>query len=567
MRKVTTPPLPPPIYSGGSGASDYGGSIERNSKIINNNNNSSSYNSSNSSFTSSVVTDFIPSSSYTPSSLPSSSLSCTTPFSRSPSNNPNNKESQYSSENNSIYREQSTQNSGQSFIFQSPRNVFREISRSNPFNTFKSILLPSSPSKRNPPPRAPPKTWRARCTNYLLNLRKSATLDDLWYDTNLLRNFFFYFSSKDRCVLAQVCVRWRDILYSDPSYWKGLMPIIYYNELRSSSSRIRGNLYSSIDQRGFDSICLYGASDSEVFDFASRISPNSLKRMFIGSLRCSNITDKGLDIFLASLSQSLKKLELSGCNKISDSGLWTSLVPRLESLTILDCINIADETVAAIAQMLPELRELYLQAYHVTDTSMAYFGSSSSREKLQSLQLQHCWELGNQGVLNIAHGLPNLRRLSLSGCSKITDDAIEVIAEQLRGLKSLDLSWNASIGDAALEYIACDLSDSLQELILDRCPRLTDIGLGYIATMSQLSSLYLRWCPQIRDFGLQTICSMKSLKVLSIAGCPQLSLNGISCLVQCQQLLELELTNCPGVTSELVQFLKNNLPPECNITV
>lgn len=236
----------------------------------------------------------------------------------------------------------------------------------------------------------------------------------------------------------------------------------------SSSSRIRGNLYSSIDQRCFDSICLYGASDSDVFDFASRISPNSLKRMFIGSLRCSNITDKGLDIFLASLSQSLKKLELSGCNKISDSGLWTSLVPRLESLTILDCINIADETVAAIAQMLPELRELYLQAYHVTDTSMAYFGSSSSRERLQSLQLQHCWELGNQGVLNIAHGLPNLRRLSLSGCSKITDDAIEVIAEQLRGLKSLDLSWNASIGDAALEYIACDLSDSLQELILDR---------------------------------------------------------------------------------------------------
>lgn len=51
-----------------------------------------------------------------------------------------------------------------------------------------------------------------------------------------------------------------------------------------------------------------------------------------------------------------------------------------------------------------------------------------------------------------------------------------------------------------------------------RCLHITDIGLGYIATMGQLNFLSLRWCPQIRDFGLQTLCSMKSLKVLSLAG-------------------------------------------------
>lgn len=80
----------------------------------------------------------------------------------------------------------------------------------------------------------------------------------------------------------------------------------------SSSSRIRGELYLSIEIRGFDAICLYGASDSDVFDFASRVSPPALRRFNFGSLRCSNITDKGLDIFLASLSQSIKRLELSG---------------------------------------------------------------------------------------------------------------------------------------------------------------------------------------------------------------------------------------------------------------
>ena len=54
--------------------------------------------------------------------------------------------------------------------------------------------------------------------------------------------------------------------------------------------------------------------------------------------------------------------------------------------------------------------------------------------------------------------------------------------------------------------------------VLFRCLHVTDIGLGYVATMTNLKTLSLRWCPQIRDFGLQTICSMRSLKNLSVAG-------------------------------------------------
>jgi hypothetical protein len=52
---------------------------------------------------------------------------------------------------------------------------------------------------------------------------------------------------------------------------------------------------------------------------------------------------------------------ITGCNEISDSGLWTGNVPKLETLIILDCINIADETIAAICQMLPVLRKLQIQ--------------------------------------------------------------------------------------------------------------------------------------------------------------------------------------------------------------
>lgn len=47
---------------------------------------------------------------------------------------------------------------------------------------------------------------------------------------------------------------------------------------------------------------------------------------------------------------------------------------------------------------------------------------------------------------------------------------------------------------------------------------MTDIGVGYLSTMTSLLKLFLRWCTQIRDFGLQHMYSMRNLRVLSLAG-------------------------------------------------
>ena len=56
-----------------------------------------------------------------------------------------------------------------------------------------------------------------------------------------------------------------------------------------------------------------------------------------------------------------------------------------------------------------------------------------------------------------------------------------------------------------------------------RCSHVTDIGVGYLSTMTSLTKLFLRWCTQVRDFGLQHMYSMRNLRVLSLAGtcmCP-----------------------------------------------
>ncbi|XP_003702063.1 uncharacterized protein LOC100875038 [Megachile rotundata] len=383
-----------------------------------------------------------------------------------------------------------------------------------------------------------------------------ATWEQLMQDDHFLGKFFLYFTAIDRRILAQVCSRWRDILYARPRLWAGLVPVIRCREIRALPPNSRTRLYASLVRRGFHSLVLLGASDEDIPDLTHGF-PLAQRNIHSLSLRCCAVTDRGLETLLDHL-QALFELELAGCNEITEAGLWTCLTPRIVSLSLSDCINVADEAVGAVAQLLPSLYEFSLQAYHVTDAALSYFHASQS-SSLSILRLQSCWELTNHGVVNIVHSLPNLTVLSLSGCSKVTDDGVELIAENLSRLRSLDLSWCSRITDAALEYIACDLNH-LEELTLDRCVHITDIGVGYISTMGSLSALFLRWCILLRDFGLQHLCGMKSLQVLSVAGCPLLTSSGLSSLIQLRHLHELELTNCPGTSQELFDYLREHLP-------
>ncbi|EDV51444.1 F-box/LRR-repeat protein 16 [Drosophila erecta] len=382
------------------------------------------------------------------------------------------------------------------------------------------------------------------------------SIEQLMLDDRFLSRFFQYFSPYERRVLAQVCVKWRDTLYRSPRYWSGLLPTLQCRELRQMPGCDRGKLYNSLIRRGFHALGLVGASDEDALDVVHSF-PLASKHVHSLSLRCSSISDRGLETLLDHL-QSLFELELAGCNEVTEAGLWACLTPRIVSLSLADCINIADEAVGAVAQLLPSLYEFSLQAYHVTDAALGYFSPKQSHS-LSILRLQSCWELTNHGIVNIVHSLPHLTVLSLSGCSKLTDDGVELIAENLQKLRALDLSWCPRITDASLEYIACDLNQ-LEELTLDRCVHITDIGVGYISTMLSLTALFLRWCSQVRDFGLQHLCSMRNLQVLSLAGCPLLTSSGLSSLIQLRHLQELELTNCPGASHELFDYLKEHLP-------
>lgn len=71
--------------------------------------------------------------------------------------------------------------------------------------------------------------------------------------------------------------------------------------------------------------------------------------------------------------QSLFELELAGCNEITEAGLWSCLTPRIVSLSLADCINIADEAVGAVAQLLPSLYEFSLQVCFTRHFKILYY--------------------------------------------------------------------------------------------------------------------------------------------------------------------------------------------------
>lgn len=124
-----------------------------------------------------------------------------------------------------------------------------------------------------------------------------STIEQLFLDERFLQHFLLFFSSYERRDLAQVCTKWRDILYRNPIFFSGLVPVLQCRELRMTGSQDKVKLYNSIIRRGFHSIALSGATDEDALDIVHSFALAS-KHIHSLSLRCSSISDRGLEALL-----------------------------------------------------------------------------------------------------------------------------------------------------------------------------------------------------------------------------------------------------------------------------
>lgn len=133
------------------------------------------------------------------------------------------------------------------------------------------------------------------------------TWEQLILDERFLSKFFLYFTAGERRTLAQVCGKWRDVLYRTPRYWAGLIPVLRCRELRAAPCPERARLYSSLLRRGFHAVSLLGATDEDALDLVHSF-PLAAKHVHSLSLRCSSVSDRGLEALLDHLQACVNSL-------------------------------------------------------------------------------------------------------------------------------------------------------------------------------------------------------------------------------------------------------------------
>lgn len=126
-------------------------------------------------------------------------------------------------------------------------------------------------------------------------------------DEKFLCKLFLYFTPSERRSLAQVCCKWRDVLYR-PRWWSGLIPVLRCKELRVAPATVRARLYASLIRRGFRALSLMGATDEDAMELPTSF-PLAAAHVHSLSLRCSSLSDRGLETLLDHLQVSQVQLQ------------------------------------------------------------------------------------------------------------------------------------------------------------------------------------------------------------------------------------------------------------------
>jgi F-box/leucine-rich repeat protein 16 len=115
-------------------------------------------------------------------------------------------------------------------------------------------------------------------------------------DEKLLNRLLWFFTTAEKCALAQVCKTWRKVLYQ-PKFWEGVMPILHAKELYALQPSGDKEFVSlqAFALRGFQAFCLVGVSDLDICEFIDNY-PLSKKGVRSVSLKRSTITDAGLEV-------------------------------------------------------------------------------------------------------------------------------------------------------------------------------------------------------------------------------------------------------------------------------
>lgn len=276
---------------------------------------------------------------------------------------------------------------------------------------------------------------------------------------------------------------------------------------------------------------------------------------------CRFITNHGIQRLLEKC-RNLHVLKLIRCVDLNDTGIagMRTDMPNinLHSLYLDGCSRLTDGAVTQIAQCCPNLKHLHLnQCIKVTSSGAKVLAQHCSQ--LTELQFDHSEGVGDEGVIYIVNGCPNMRCLHLVSCC-ITDTGIMLLS-RLTSLTKLDLSSNSRMTAKSLVYISqfCkkleSINISLNRAIGDQC-----IG-QILMNLPALKKLYCVSC-NITDIGLEDIAKYcPTLEGLDVGWCHEISDRGVRVVsLACKKLEYFGLIRCDKVTMETMEELVPKFP-------
>ncbi|KAH7432336.1 hypothetical protein KP509_07G018100 [Ceratopteris richardii] len=261
---------------------------------------------------------------------------------------------------------------------------------------------------------------------------------------------------------------------------------------------------------------------------------------------CSQLTDKGLSIFLSSI-RNLTKLQVPytafgrlsvnavlgfSCEQHSDE-LWSDKIQSdfytrecaLATLDLEGCLNIDRDSISQLIKEAPLLENLNLGFLSLDDSTLLCFSGTS----LNNLNLQET-QVTEYGIAHILKWNQHLNSLNIRGCKKITSALAFKISDTIRKQDALN------IGMAETSTLKClaagwGFTDSTFMALKPSLRHLQSFSLGLGSRISEcvLSNLH-EILPQLEDL---------SLVFQAISGSCMLDL-----LKHGQALKRLELCHC-----------------------
>ncbi|KAK8520303.1 hypothetical protein V6N12_004253 [Hibiscus sabdariffa] len=254
--------------------------------------------------------------------------------------------------------------------------------------------------------------------------------------------------------------------------------------------------------------------------------------------RCAFLSDNGLVSF-AKTASSLESLQLEECHRITQFGLFGSLLnfgAKLKALSLVNCLGIKDLSLG-----LPPI---------------------SPCKSLRTLSIHNCPGFGDSSLVAIGKLCPQLQHVELSGLHGITDVGFLPLLENCEaGLVKVNLSGCVNLSDK----VVCVLADlhgwTLEMLNLDGC-KISDASLVAIAENCQLlNDLDVSKCA-ITDSGVAALARSNqiNLQILSVSGCSKVSNKSLPSLGKLgETLLGLNLQHCKAISSSAVDQLVEQL--------